>query len=169
MDEIIDLLQTSTKQLAKSVVKILNAKLSDTDTTSLQKQKISVERKINNIYEALENIGYDATLKLRLTQLQEQHDALCAQMARVSNPTVTVAEIEKYLNQFLDGDYMDLRYKILKELVFKVVVFPDYIDVYFGTSDTPPQADDCSHSDTNGSPKSTLLSAFLLLTGDCTI
>lgn len=164
VDEIIDLLQSSTKQLAKSVVKILNAKLSDTDTTSLQKQKLSIERKINNIYEALENIGYDATLKLRLTQLQDQHDAVCAQMSRITNPTVTAAEIEKYLNQFIDGDYLDLHYKILKELVFKVVVFSDYFDVYFGTSNTPPQDYDCSHSDTNGSPKKRLSERIVFFT-----
>ncbi|MDE6060502.1 MAG: hypothetical protein K2G31_03435, partial [Clostridia bacterium] len=104
-------------------------------------------------YEALENIGYDETLKTRLTQLQDQLDEISAQLVQVSNPTATVTEIEKYLNKFLDGDYIDLRYKILKELVFKVVVFPDYFDVYFGTSDTSPQNDDCSHSGANGSPK----------------
>lgn len=156
VDEIIEVLQSSTKQLAKSVVKILNKKLSDTDTVSLQKQKISIERKIKNVYEALENIGYDENLKIRLTQLQDQLDEICAQMSRLSNPTVTASEIERYLNQFIDGDYLDLRYKILKDLVFKVVVFPEYFDVYFGTSDTPPQDDDCSHSDTNGSPSLSL-------------
>lgn len=152
IDELYDLLQSSTKQLAQSIVKVLNNKLKNTDTTSLQKQKTSVERKIKNVYEAIENIGYDETLKLRLTQLQDQLDNICIQIANANHTSSSATDIEKYLSQFLDGDFSVLRQKILKDLVSKVVVFPDYIDVYFSPTSTTPNKDCSSHCDTLGDP-----------------
>ncbi|MCL2108528.1 MAG: recombinase family protein [Oscillospiraceae bacterium] len=129
-DDIID-------RLADSVLELYNRE--NTTVPFLKKQLESIDKRINNVLNLVEEGVAIASVKERLTELESERADLEIAIAKesIAKPTLEKAQVVFWISRFKDGDVSDLEYRraIVDILVNSVFLYDDRLVVGFNWKD----------------------------------
>lgn len=107
---------------------------------SLEKEVKAIEKKIDNLYAAVENgLTLNATLQGRIDNLEKQKTDLENRIAieKISTPRLSREQLLFWLEQFRNGDVDDaiFRKRLISTFIHEVYVWNDRISVVYNFSD----------------------------------
>lgn len=108
------------------------------DKTGLQLQLKSVEKKIENITNAIENGSFSQSLSQRLQALENERDDIMVKIATTPKKiTFTEKEIYDYLFRYVNGDITDedFQRKLTKAFILKISLTRELAVVTFKVND----------------------------------
>jgi DNA invertase Pin-like site-specific DNA recombinase len=109
-----------------------------TDTTTLQSQLKSVEKKIENITNAIENGMFSQSLMDRLNSLENERDEIKVKLVTIpKKKNLTSKEIYDYLSKYINGDFTDEEFqrKLARAFIHNMVITRESLKVSFKIND----------------------------------
>ena len=97
-------------------------------------------RQLNNLANAVANGIFSKTTNQKLNELEQEKEDLEIKIARQKAKTITPLDADKVYNWFLSFQNIDTTDKLackrmIDMFVNKIVLYDDYFDIYFNTSD----------------------------------
>ena len=125
---------------------IISEELFDRVNKSLQTgkrtaaQKKEVDRQLNNLVNAVANGIFSKTTNQKLNELEQEKEDLEIKIARQKAKTIIPLDADNVYNWFLSFQNIDTTDKLackrmIDMFVNKIVLYDDYFDIYFNTSD----------------------------------
>ena len=107
---------------------------------SLNAQMKEINRQLNNLANAVANGIFSKTTNQKLNELEQEKEDLEIKIARQKTKTITPLDVDKVYNWFLSFQNIDTGDKLackrmIDMFVNKIVLYDDYFDIYFTTSD----------------------------------
>lgn len=163
------------RYIAEKIVAQYNSDFSAEQVAELERRLVNIDIEINNCAEALINARSAAVIdkinnKADCLQLQKEDTEIeLAKLKIACDISLTVEEVELWLQSFCDGDLMDLdfRKKIIDVFINSIYLYDDKVVIYYNVKDSRQisymemladleQLDDslkCSDSSVQGEPK----------------
>ena len=129
------------KELSQAVAEIFNEYIvKDVVLNSLNAQMKEIDRQLNNLANAVANGIFSKTTNQKLNELEQEKEDLEIKIARQKAKTITPLDADKVYNWFLSFQNIDTTDKLackrmIDMFVNKIVLYDDYFDIYFNTSD----------------------------------
>jgi len=162
------------RYIAEKIVAQYNSDFSAEQVAELERRLVNIDIEINNCAEALINARSAAVIdkinnKADCLQLQKEDTEIeLAKLKIACDISLTVEEVELWLQSFCDGDLMDLdfRKKIIDVFINSIYLYDDKVVIYYNVKDSRQisymemladldQLDDslkCSDSSVQGEP-----------------
>ena len=117
-------------QIADRIMEIQNESLPNAEIKHIQAQIGDFERKVNNLYSAVEDgLKFDS-VKDRISDYEQKISDLKIELAKlqISKPIIPREYLIKWLESFRSGDIAsdDFCHRIVQTFIEKVVVYPDH-------------------------------------------
>ena len=129
------------KELSQAVADIFNEYIGkDVVLNSLNAQMKEIDRQLNNLANAVANGIFSKTTNQKLNELEQEKEDLEIKIARQKAKTITPLDADKVYNWFLSFQNIDTTDKLacrrmIDMFVNKIVLYDDYFNIYFNTSD----------------------------------
>ena len=129
------------KELSQAVAEIFNEYIGkDVVLNSLNAQIKEIDRQLNNLANAVANGIFSKTTNQKLNELEQEKEKLEIKIAQQKAKSISPLDADKVYKWFLSFQNIDSSDKLackrmIDMFVNKIVLYDDYFDIYFNTSD----------------------------------
>ncbi len=129
------------KELSQMVADVFNDYIGkDVVLNSLNAQMSEIDRKLNNMANAIANGIFSKTTNQKLNELEQEKENLEIKIAQQQAKSITPLDADKVYKWFLSFQNIDISDKLackrmIDMFVNKIVLYDGYFDIYFNSSD----------------------------------
>lgn len=129
------------KELSQMVADVFNVYIGkDVVINSLNAQMADIDRKLNNMANAIANGIFSKTTNQKLNDLEQEKENLEIKIAQQKAKSISPLDADKVYKWFLSFQNVDTSDKLackrmIDMFVNKIVLYDDYFDIYFNSSD----------------------------------
>ena len=129
------------KKLSQMVADVFNDYIGkDVVINSLNAQMTEIERQLSNMANAIANGIFSKTTNQKLNELEQEKENLEIKIAQQKAKSISTLDANKVYKWFLSFQNIDTTDKLackrmIDMFVNKVVLYDDYFDIYFNSSD----------------------------------